>query len=106
MGRLVYSTNKNIVIEDEKEPEMDTLAPSEQKLYVSLDKKQRGGKKVTLVEGFIGTQIDLEDLGKTLKNLCGVGGSVKDGEILIQGDHREKVKTWLEKNGYKPKLKG
>lgn len=106
MGRLVYSTNKNLIIEDEKEPEAETLAPAEQKLYVCLDKKQRGGKKVTLIEGFVGTTADLEDLGKKLKNHCGVGGSAKEGEILIQGDHREKVKVWLEKNGFKPKLKG
>ncbi len=106
MGRLVYSTNKNIVIEDEEEQEAETLAPAEQKLYVSLDKKQRGGKKVTLIDGFIGTQVDLESLGKQLKNHCGVGGSAKDAEILIQGDHREKVKVWLEKNGYKVKSKG
>ena len=75
--------------------------PNQQKLKVRLDTKQRAGKAVTLVENFIGTEEDLEDLGKKLKNFCGTGGSVKDREVIIQGDQREKVFQWLLKNGFK-----
>lgn len=98
---LVYSTDPNFKVEEEHEEIQDTLIPNQQKLKVRLDTKQRAGKAVTLVENFIGKEEDLEDLGKKLKNFCGTGGSVKDGQIIIQGDQREKVVQWLIKNGYK-----
>jgi translation initiation factor 1 len=97
---VVYSTNPNFNYESESEEEQETLPKNQQKLYVSIDRKQRGGKDVTLVEGYIGTEDDLKELGKTLKSKCGVGGSVKDGEILIQGAMREKVFELLIKDGY------
>lgn len=97
---VVYSTNPNFSYETESEEEQDTLPKNQQKLYVSIDRKQRGGKDVTLVEGFVGTEDDLKDLGKTLKSKCGVGGSVKEGEILIQGALRDKVYDLLIKDGY------
>ncbi len=96
---IVYSTNPNFVFEDHHE-NLETLAPEKQNLRVMLDKKQRGGKKVTLVTGFIGETEVLSDLGKSLKSACGVGGSVKDGEILIQGDFRDRVLELLLKAGY------
>lgn len=101
LGGLVYSTDPNFVPPGNEEPQEETVAPAEQKLRVLLDKKQRAGKMVTLITGFYGQQSDLESLGKQLKSLCGTGGSVKDGEILIQGDHRDKVLQWLLKNGFK-----
>ena len=97
---VVYSTNPNFNYESESEEELETLPKNQQKLYVSIDRKQRGGKDVTLVEGFVGTEEDLKELGKTLKSKCGVGGSVKDGEILIQGALRDKVYDLLIKDGY------
>lgn len=103
---VVYSTNPDYQYREEDEEVVETLPPNQQKLYVSLDKKQRGGKMVTLIEGFVGTDSDLADLGKQLKNVCGVGGSAKDGEILLQGDHREKVVKWMESKGYTVKRKG
>jgi translation initiation factor 1 len=102
---MVYSTNKEYDYESE-EDDQETLDTAHQKLYVSLDKKNRKGKAVTLIEGFIGSEEDLKDLGKKLKSKCGVGGSAKDREILIQGDVRDKVVTMLEKDGYKVKRKG
>ena len=98
---LVYSTDPNFKIEDEETSSQIALPPSQQRLRVKLETKHRAGKVVTLVEGFIGTDTDREDLGKKLKNYCGTGGSAKDGEIIIQGDQREKVMQWLGKNGYK-----
>jgi translation initiation factor 1 len=98
---LVYSTDPNFKLEDTNGEEQETLLPEEQKLKIRLDKKHRGGKMVTLVENFIGTADDKEDIGKKLKTSCGTGGSVKDGEILVQGDNRDKVLLWLLKNGYK-----
>lgn len=103
---VVYSTNPNFNYEIQSENDQETLAPQFQKLYVSLDKKQRAGKEVTLVEGFIGLEEDLKDLGKLLKSKCGVGGTVKDGEILIQGNFRDKIMEILIKEGYQVKRKG
>jgi translation initiation factor 1 len=102
---VVYSTNPNYNFDNEDETD-ETLSPGEQLLYVSHDRKQRGGKTVTLIEGFVGAEEDLKDLGKMLKSKCGVGGSVKDGEIFVQGEHRDKVIQLLEKEGYKTKRKG
>ena len=101
LGGLVYSTNPDFKIEEESFDEQLTLEPEVQKLRVNIDKKQRAGKMVTLVTGFTGVEKDREDLGKKLKSFCGTGGSVKDGEIIIQGDNRDKVLQWLLKNGYK-----
>jgi len=96
---FVYSTDPNFRFEEENEYS-ETLSPSQQKLKIKLDTKHRAGKAVTLIEGFIGRDGDLQDLGKKLKTFCGTGGSAKDGEIIIQGDQREKVLQWLLKNGY------
>ena len=97
---FVYSTDPNFQFEKEEEQNAETLSEKQQKLRVRLDAKHRGGKTVTLVEGFIGKEEDLEDLGKKLKNYCCTGGSAKDGEIIIQGDQREKLLQWLQRNGY------
>lgn len=98
---FVFSTDPNFRFEQEPEEVAETLQPAVQKLKIRLDTKQRAGKAVTLVENFIGKEDDLEELGKKLKNFCGTGGSVKDQQIIIQGDQREKVLQWLIKNGYK-----
>lgn len=97
---VVYSTNPDYHYEMENEEEESTLMPSQQKLRVQLDRKNRGGKVVTLVTGFIGTEDDLKELGKLLKFKCGVGGSAKDGEIIVQGDFKQKVVDLLKKEGY------
>jgi translation initiation factor 1 len=97
---FVYSTDPNFRFEEDNSAQ-ETLSPAEQKLKVRLETKHRAGKAVTLVDGFSGTNDDLEDLGKKLKNFCGTGGSAKDGEIIVQGDQRDKVMQWLQKNGYK-----
>ena len=102
---IVYSTNATYTYEY-PEKKAKTLLKNQQQLKVMLDKKSRGGKQVTLVDGFVGTDDDLKDLGKLLKSRCGVGGSAKDGEILIQGDHREKVIQLLIKEGYNVKRIG
>lgn len=103
---VVYSTNPNFNYEVESDEEQETIAPQFQKLYVSIDKKQRAGKEVTLIEGFLGSEDDLKDLGKMLKNKCGVGGTVKEGEVLIQGNFRDKIIEILIKEGYQVKRKG
>ncbi|MGQ0740466.1 MAG: translation initiation factor [Bacteroidota bacterium] len=97
---FVYSTNPDFRFEEENTFH-ETLLPAKQKLKVRLDTKHRAGRAVTLVEGFMGKEEDLEDLGKKLKSFCGTGGSVKDGEIIVQGEQREKVMQWLLKSGYK-----
>ena len=97
---VVYSTNPNFSYEFEQTDDIQTLPPQQQRLYVSLDRKQRAGKEVTLIEGFVGTEEDLKDLGKILKSKCGVGGSVKDNEILIQGNFKQKIFDLLVKEGY------
>ena len=98
---FVFSTDPNFNFQEEETPVTETLPPQQQKLKIKLETKHRGGKAVTLIEGFTGKEEDLQTLGKALKNFCGTGGSVKDGEIIIQGDQRDKVLQWLEKNGYK-----
>lgn len=103
---IVYSTNPDFNYDFDEDETQETLPANEQKLYVSIDRKQRGGKEVTLIEGFVGDPEDLKDLGKLLKSKCGVGGTVKDGEILIQGNHRDKIVGILEKEGYQVKKKG
>ena len=102
----VYSTNPDFKYESEDHEGAETLAPQFQMLYVSLDKKNRKGKKLTLVEGFKGTMDDLKSLAKELKSSCGVGGSVGDHNILIQGDFRDRVVTLLQDKGFKVKRKG
>jgi len=99
---FVFSTDANFQFQDEHS-QSESLSPAEQKLTVRLETKHRGGKAVTLVLGFVGKNEELEELGKKLKNYCGTGGSAKDGEILVQGDQRDKVLQWLMKNGYKAK---
>lgn len=97
---MVYSTDPNFKIEIEEDI-VETLTPAEQLLKVILETKHRAGKTVTIVYGFVGTDEDINNLGKSLKNHCGTGGSVKEGEIIIQGDHRQKVFQYLQKAGYK-----
>lgn len=97
---VVYSTNPDFKYNDAQGVEQSTLSANQQKLRVKIDKRNRGGKVVTLVEGFIGTESDLLTLGKMLKVKCGVGGSAKDGEIIIQGDRREQVIALLKAAGY------
>ncbi len=97
---IVYSTNDSFDYAEKQEFEEGTLTPKEQKLKVELDKKNRKGKQVTLVTGFTGMTEDIKELGKMLKTKCGVGGNVKDREIIIQGDFRDKVTEILQKEGY------
>ena len=103
---IVFSTNPDYEIENSGDDTVETLDARLQDLRIQLDKKQRGGKAVTLVTGFIGKDEDLQMLGKKLKQKCGVGGSVKDGEIIIQGDFRDKVITLLQSDGFKVKKVG
>lgn len=97
---IVYSTDPSFIHSASTEPEPETLPPAQQRLRLRLDTRHRGGKAVTLVEGFQGREADLTELGKRLKNHCGTGGSVKDGQVLIQGDQRTKMLQWLKDNGY------
>ncbi len=103
---IVYSTNPDFQYQFEEEEVVETLPKAQQKLYVSIDRKQRAGKEVTLVEGFVGSEDDLKELGKLLKNKCGVGGTVKDNEILIQGNFKDKIYDLLVKEGFQVKKKG
>ena len=97
---VVYSTNPDYQYENVEEEEAATLPKNQQKLRVSMEKKGRGGKTVTLIRGFIGTEDDLKDLSKLLKTKCGVGGSAKDGEIIIQGDFKQRIIDLLKTEGY------
>ena len=100
---VVFSTNPDFAYEEEAEAEPATIEPQKQNLIVTIDRKGRGGKQVTLVTGFIGTSDDLAELGRTLKVKCGVGGSAKNGEITIQGDFRDRVVSLLKDMGYRAK---
>lgn len=97
---IVFSTNPDFEYQYGEEETTETLAPNQQVLRVFIDRKQRKGKEVTLITDFKGTEEDLKDLGKFLKSKCGVGGSVKNGEIMIQGNHREKIMQLLKEKGY------
>ena len=98
---VVFSTNPEFNYEYEDDAAVETLEPAKQKLTVRIDRHARGGKQVTLVTGFVGTDDDLAELGKKLKSRCGVGGTAKDGEIIIQGDFRDKVIELLQADGYR-----
>lgn len=102
---VMYSTNPDFEYEEYND-EQETLPNAEQLLYVSIDRKQRKGKSVSLVEGFVGSAEDLKQLAKQLKTLCGVGGTAKNNQIIIQGDFKEKIVDFLVKEGYKAKKKG
>ncbi len=97
---VVYSTNPDFAYETDENNEEETLDKAKQLLRIQLDKRNRKGKAVTLITGFVGKDTDLQALGKVLKTKCGVGGSAKDGEIIVQGDHRNKVLEILQKEGY------
>jgi translation initiation factor 1 len=103
---VVYSTNPDFDYDYDGDEDLETLPPGDQHLKVIIDRKQRKGKEVTLITGFVGLEDDLKELGKTLKQKCGVGGSVKDGEIIIQGNQRDKVIDYLNKEGYNVKTVG
>ncbi len=103
---IVYSTASDFEYEEFTGDEEETLPPNEQNLKVIYERKGRGGKAVTLVKGFIGTEDDLNDLARKLKTKCGVGGSAKNGEIIIQGEHKNKVLQILHNLGYKAKIAG
>lgn len=100
---VVFSTNPDFAYQEEEDQEPETLEPSKQNLIVSIDRKGRGGKQVTLVTGFVGKAADLAEVGRALKVKCGVGGSAKDGEITIQGDFRDRVVSLLKEMGYRAK---
>jgi translation initiation factor 1 len=100
LGGLVYSTDPSFKLPKDDNDAATTLPAAQQRLRIWFETKHRGGKAVTIIAGFEGIAADLESIGKNLKQACGTGGSVKDGEILIQGDHRDKVLQWLLKQGY------
>ncbi|MEZ4922897.1 MAG: translation initiation factor [Crocinitomicaceae bacterium] len=103
---VVYSTNPDFQYDYDGSDDADTLPPAQQQLKVFIDRKQRKGKEVTLVTGFVGSEDDLKELAKELKQKCGVGGSTKDGEIIIQGNQRDKVVDYLTSQGYNAKKAG
>ncbi|MDE7069813.1 MAG: translation initiation factor [Alistipes sp.] len=103
---MVYSTNPDFKFETDTPNVAETLPPERQELRVWLDRKHRGGKTATLVRGFVGSDDDLNELARLLKTRCGVGGSAKEGEIIIQGDHRDRIVEILAKSGYKCKKAG
>lgn len=100
---VVFSTNPDFQYQTQEQEEAETLPPARQRLIVGIDRRNRGGKQVTLITGFVGTSEDLKELGRTLKTKLGVGGSAKDGEITIQGDFRDKVVSILQGLGYNAK---
>ena len=103
---MVYSTDPDFAYTTARDEEPETLAPGQQELRVWLDRKQRAGKVATLVRGFVGSSDDLAALARLLKTRCGVGGSAKEGEIIIQGDHRDRVVEILTRSGYRCKKAG
>ena len=103
---MVYSTNPDFEYTTTQEEQVATLPPQQQNLRVWLDRKQRAGKVVTLVRGFVGSHDDLKELASLLKSRCGVGGSAKDGEIIIQGDFRDRIVDILTREGYRAKKAG
>lgn len=103
---VVYSTNPDFQYQHNEESEKETLTPQKQNLIVAIERKNRGGKTVTLVKGFIGAEDDLAELGKKIKTKCGVGGSAKDGEIIIQGEFKTRVADLLKEWGYRVKVSG
>ena len=106
MGGLVFSTNREVSLDSSEFGEMQTLPPNQQQLKVWLEKNHRGGKTACVIRDFIGTADDLSDLATKLKQKCGTGGSAKEGEIIIQGDHRDKIVTFLQQMGYQVKKAG
>ena len=102
-GGMIYSTNSDFSIDNDDDEEFETLIPSDQQLHLHRETKGRGGKAVTIIRNFVGSDSDLQALGKAVKGHCGTGGSAKDGEIIIQGDQRNKVRTYLIEKGYKTK---
>lgn len=103
---IVYSTDTNFAFQETESDDVETLPNRQQDLRVMLDRKMRGGKTVTLVTGFVGSAADLEALGKKLKQKCGVGGSAKDGEIIVQGDFKQRIVQLLSDEGYRVKPVG
>jgi translation initiation factor 1 len=103
---VVYSTNPDYQYQHNEESEKETLPPQKQNLIVAIERKNRGGKTVTLVKGFIGSEVDLSELGKKIKTKCGVGGSAKEGEIIIQGEFKTRIADLLKEWGYRVKISG